>query len=428
MGELRRSLGLASLTFYGVGLILGAGIYSILGAAAGVAGEAVWQSFLVGSLAALLTGLSYAELATLFPRAGAEYVYLREAWPRLSWMPGTMGWLLAVAGVATTATVAMAFAGYASLFVALPSWVIATALVTASVVVNIVGLTEASWANIVFTLVEAFGLVALILVGARDPDFFNVFLTKPHGGVLVGAGLIFFAYLGFEDIANLAEEAKNPARDIPQAILIAVAVSTILYILVAAASVALLEPARLASSASPLADAMRVGAPEFAGALGGVALFATANTALITITAGSRMLFSMARGGDAPSLLARTHGKHLTPVSAVLVTGLGALLFLPLGGVGLVGSVASALALVAFASVNAALLRLRYTSPHAQRPFIVPLRIGRVALPAALGLVIVGLLLTRFEVRVYMVAVVALAIAFVMQALPWSRFRSNGKV
>lgn len=428
MSELRRSLGLASLTFYGVGLILGAGIYSILGAAAGVAGEAVWQSFLVGSLAALLTGLSYAELATLFPRAGAEYVYLREAWPRLSWLPGTMGWLLAVAGVATTATVAMAFAGYASLFVALPSWVIATALVTASVVVNIVGLTEASWTNIVFTLVEAFGLVALILVGARDPDFFSVFLTKPHGGVLVGAGFIFFAYLGFEDIANLAEEAKNPARDIPRAILIAVVVSTILYILVAAASVALLAPASLASSASPLADAMRMGAPELAGALGGVALFATANTALITITAGSRMLFSMARGGDAPSLLARTHGKHLTPVAAILFAGLGALLFLPLGGVGLVGSVASALALVAFASVNAALLRLRYTSPHAQRPFIVPLRIGRVALPAALGLVIVGLLLTRFEVRVYVVAVVALAIAFVMQALPWSRFRSNGKV
>ncbi len=428
MSELRPSLGLASLTFYGVGLILGAGIYSILGAAAGVAGEAVWQSFLVGSLAALLTGLSYAELATLFPRAGAEYVYLREAWPRLSWLPGTMGWLLAVAGVATTATVAMAFAGYASLFVALPSWMIAVALVVAAVVVNLAGITEASWANIVFTLVEASGLVALILIGAREPDFFSVFLTRPHAGVLVGAGLIFFAYLGFEDIANLAEEAKNPARDIPRAILIAVAVSTILYILVAAASVALLPPAKLAESASPLADAMRVGAPELAGALGGVALFATANTALITITVGSRMLFGMARGGDAPSFLARTHGARLTPAAAILVAGLGALLFLPMGGVGLVGSVASALALVAFASVNAALLRLRYTLPQAERPFIVPLRIGRVALPAALGLVTVGLLLTRFEMRVYVVAAAALAIAFVMQALPWSRSRSGAKV
>ena len=91
MGELRRSLGLGSLTFYGVGLILGAGIYSILGQAAGVAGEALWLSFLVGSLAALLTGLSYAELTTMFPKAGAEYVYLSEAWPRVSWLPGMLG-------------------------------------------------------------------------------------------------------------------------------------------------------------------------------------------------------------------------------------------------------------------------------------------------------------------------------------------------
>src|SRR5690606_18708880 len=121
-------------------------------------------------------------------------------------------------------------------------------------------------------------------------------------GVLSAAGLIFFAYLGFEDIANLAEEAAHPGRDIPRAILIAVAASTVLYVLVAAASVALLSPADLAASSSPLADAMRAGAPSLAGALGGVALFATANTALITVTVAARLLFGMARGGDAPSL------------------------------------------------------------------------------------------------------------------------------
>ena len=99
-GSLRRSLGLGSLTFYGVGLILGAGIYSILGEAAGIAGEALWQSFLLGSLAALLTGLSYAELATMFPRAGAEYVYLGEAWPGIPWLSGALGWVLVVAGCA----------------------------------------------------------------------------------------------------------------------------------------------------------------------------------------------------------------------------------------------------------------------------------------------------------------------------------------
>jgi amino acid transporter len=416
-----------SLTFYGVGLILGAGIYSILGEAAGIAGEALWMSFLVGSLAALLTGLSYAELATMFPKAGAEYVYLREAWPRVTWLPGTLGWVLVVAGMTTAATVSRAFAGYASLFVALPPWVIAGGLVAAAAALNVIGINEASWANIIFTLVEAAGLVALIVVGARDPDFGQVFLTAPHPGVLGGAALIFFAYLGFEDIANLAEEAKRPGRDIPRAILIAVTVTTILYVLVAAASVALLDPARLAASSSPLADAMREGAPRLAGALGAVALFATANTALITITAASRLLFSMARGGDAPPPLARTLAHRQTPALAVVAAGLGALLFLPLGAIGLVGSVASFLALVAFAAVDAALVRLRFTRPAAERPFRVPLALGRVPVLAALGLFVVAVLLTQFERGVYGVAATALTIAFIVQAAPWSRLeRASG--
>jgi amino acid transporter len=421
VGELQRSLGLGSLTFYGVGLILGAGIYSILGEAAGIAGAALWMSFLLGSLAALLTGLSYAELATMFPRAGAEYVYVREAWPRMSWLPGTLGWVLVVAGLATTATVALAFAGYATLFISFPPWIVAATLVVAATTLNVVGINEASWANIVFTLIEAAGLVALIVVGARDPDFADVVAAAPQAGVLSAAGLIFFAYLGFEDIANLAEEAKHPARDIPRAIVIAVTVSTVLYVLVAVSSVALLDPARLAASASPLAEAMREGAPRLAGALGGVALFATANTALITIMAASRLLFSMARGGDAPSLLTRTLALRKTPAGAIAVAGLGALLFLPLGGIGIVGSVASLTALLAFASVKATVIRLRQSRPEAERPFRVPLAPGRVPLLTALGLLIVVVLLTQFEVRAYGIAVAALILAFIAQAAPWER-------
>jgi amino acid transporter len=357
----------------------------------------------------------------MFPKAGAEYVYLREAWPSVGWLPGTVGWVLTAAGVATTATVCLAFAGYASLFVAFPLWLIAVALVAAVVALNIVGVQEASWTNIVFTLIEAGGLVALIMVGARDPDFARVFVTTPHSGVLGGASLIFFAYLGFEELANLAEEAQHPAQDLPRAILIAVALTTLLYILVAVASVALVEPATLAESASPLVDAMGVGAPPLASALGGVALFATANTALITITATSRLLFGMARGGNAPPLLARTLVYRKTPAAAILLVGVGALVFLPLGGVGLVGSVASLLALVAFASVNAALLRLRFTRPEAERPFRVPLQVGRWPVLAVLGLLVVVLLLTQFEGRAYGITTTALTIAFIVQAMPWGR-------
>jgi APA family basic amino acid/polyamine antiporter len=426
-GSLRRSLGLGSLTFYGVGLILGAGIYSILGEAAGIAGEALWQSFLLGSLAALLTGLSYAELATMFPRAGAEYVYLGEAWPGIPWLSGAIGWVLVMAGCATTATVALAFAGYASLFLALSPWVVAVALVSAAVALNVVGVQEASWVNIAFTLVEAGGLIAVIVAGARSPQFGEAFRAAPHPGVLGGAALIFFAYLGFEDIANLAEEAKHPAQDIPRAIVIAVAVSTLLYVLVAAASVALLDPVRLAQSTSPLADAMRAGAPHLAGAVGGVALFATANTALITVTAASRLVFALARGGDAPPVLGRTLAARQTPAAATVFAGGIALAFLPLGGVGFVGSVASLLALLAFAAVNAALVRLRFTRPEAARPFRVPLQIGRLPVLVVLGLMMVVLLFAQFEPPVYGLAVVALILALIVQAIPWRGRTTSGR-
>lgn len=419
--ELRRSLGLGSLVFYGIGVILGAGIYSILGEAAGLAGEALWWSFLLASLAALLTGLSYAELATMFPQAGAEYVYLRVAWPKATWLPAMLGWVLVATGMATTATVSLAFAGYASRFAPFPLWQIAVAVVAAVTALNVLGVNEASWANIVFTLIEAAGLLALIVVGARDPGFGHAFTTPPHAGVLGGAALIFFAYLGFEEIANLAEETRWPGRDLPRAILIAVAISTTLYILTAVASVALLEPARLAASASPLAEAMQVGAPRLAGALAGVALFATANTALITIMAASRLLFAMARGGDAPPLLARTLARRQTPALAILLVALGTLVCLPWGGVGLVGSVASLMALVTFAAVNAAVVRLRFTHPEAARPFRVPLAWQRVPVPALLGLGVVVLLLTAFEPLAYGVAAAALVLAFIVQAVPWNR-------
>jgi APA family basic amino acid/polyamine antiporter len=197
-------------------------------------------------------------------------------------------------------------------------------------------------------------------------------------------------------------------------------------VLVAAVSVTLLAPQRLAASASPLADAMRVGAPALAGALSGVALFATANTALITVTVAARQLFGMARGGDAPALLGRTLPRRQTPVIALIVAGIGTLPFLPLGRTGLIGSVASLLALVAFAAVNAALVRLRFTRPGAVRPFRVPGRLGRLPVPAVLGLIVVGLLLTQFEPLVYGVALAALLVGFLGQRLAQRRQTATG--
>jgi basic amino acid/polyamine antiporter, APA family len=384
--RLRRVLGLPSLTFYGVGLILGAGIYSIVGVAAGLAGPSLWLSFTVAALVALATGLSYAELAAMHPRAGADYVYARAAFPRPRMLAPMAGFLLAASAIATSATVSTAFGGYAGLFVPTPAWIAAVGLLLAVTAINLAGVRLGSRANIAMTLAEAAGLVLVVALGWTRPELASVLAVPDMLGVVSAAGLVFFAYLGFEDIANLAEEAKRPERDVPRAILLALALSTVLYLLVAVAAVTLLPAHELARSDAPLADAVSQVHPRLGGMLGGVALFATANTALVALLAASRMLYGIARGGDAPKALGTVWRRTGTPAVASLAALAAALGLLPLARVELLGSLSSLAALGAFTLVHASLLRLRHTRPDQERPFRTPGTVAGVAVVPVLGI------------------------------------------
>ena len=209
---LKRALGLPALTFYGVGVILGAGIYSVLGAAAGRAGHALWLSFAISSLVAVLTALSYAELATAYPLASAEFTYLRRAVPRWPGLALVTGLLVALSGAATAATVAIAFASYLRTFLDVPPALVAWGLLAAATALNVVGVKESGWVNAAFTLLEAGGLVLFVVLGAGSERFGTALSAAPSFGVVSGAALVFFSFLGFENIANLAEEAKGPQR------------------------------------------------------------------------------------------------------------------------------------------------------------------------------------------------------------------------
>jgi amino acid transporter len=381
---LKRALGVSALTFYGVGIILGAGIYSVLGAAAGHAGDALWQSFLVSSIVALLTALSYAELATTYPRASAEFTYLRHAlpgWPRLALVTGL---LVALSGAATAATVSIAFASYVQTFVQGPGLIIAWALLLASTAINLLGVQASGWVNAAFTLLEAGGLVLFVGLGVSAGEFENALSAAPHWGVVSGAALVFFSFLGFENIANLSEEAKNPERDLARAIFLSLAIATTLYVLVALAAVSLVPAQQLASTGAPLADAARAASRRIAGALSGIALFATANTALVSILVASRVLYGMARDGALPKRLSVT-GRTQTPWLAVLLVAGASAALVPFGKVGVVASMSSFAALLSFALVNVALIVLRYRDPDTKRPFRVPGAIGRFAVLPAFG-------------------------------------------
>lgn len=407
---LRRTLGLPALLFYGVGVIVGAGVYSILGAATGLAGGLVWVSLLIAGVPALLAALCYAELMSRYPRAGGSYVYVSEAAPRRPAAAFVVGFVFAVSAAATCATVALAFGGYASGLLGVPAWVSALALLAACTAVNIAGIRESSWATIICTTIEVLGLALICGAGVLSGRFGSHALEGDIQGVLSGAALVFFVYTGFEGLGNLAEETRSPERALPRAVLVSLAVTAALYVLVALAAVALLDPAELASSPAPLAAAGAAAHPRLGAAVNWIGLFSTANTALITLVATSRLLYAMAQTGHMPEALSRTLEARGSPWVAALVIGAAAAAMLPLGGVALVGSFSSLTTLIVFAAVGVALWIIRRrerNATHAHPPtghFRVPGSVRGVPIVSVLLLLTVVALALRFDWKVHALA------------------------
>jgi len=422
---LKAVLGPVQLIFYSVGVIVGAGVYSVIGSAAGLAHHSLWLSFMVGAGVALLTALSYAEMATSFPTAGAEYVYIRKAWPSADGLAFGVGIVILLGGAATAATVAMAFGGYLRLFVDVPAIVAALILLAGCTAFNVWGLRESSWINITFTSIEIAGLLIVVAAGLMSeaaPS--SVPVAEP--AVMAAAALLFFVYLGFEEIANLSEEVRHPARDLPLALFASMGITTALYVMVAVAVVSMASPVELAASDAPLATAIEKVWPRAGNLLSAIALFATANTVLITLIATSRVAFSMGRDGEIPGLSAGVLKSRQTPWAAAILTFVMAAALVPAGSVKILAEISSFAALLAFLSVNAVLIVLRYRMPDHPRPFRVPFAIGRMPLPplAAIGSILA--LLVYFEWRIYAAGAIALLLsALAFLARQWFRRRRS---
>lgn len=404
---LNRTLGLPLLTFYGTGMILGAGIYSIIGQAAGIAGEGLWQGFALAAVAALLTALSYAELATMYSTSGAEYVYLKNAFSGHRWFAATIGIVVIFAGCASAATVSLAFSSYLQHFIDLPKYAVAIGLLLIFTVVNIIGIRLSSWANALFTLIEVAGLIMFIWLGWQNPDFGNALLVGPTHATISSAALIIFAFLGFENIVTLAEETKKPEKNIPRAILLSITISTTLYILVSLSAVALMPPAQLALTESALIDASIKSSRSFAGILGGIALFSTANTVLIGLISMSRILYGISKDKSLPHIFSQTLKKQKTPWVAALMILVSTVLLLPFGKVETLASIASFSAMIIFIAVNTALIKLRLTGPEIKRPFRSPLRLGRYPVLPTMGIVVCLVFLFQFKQQIYLTGLIA---------------------
>ncbi|HEY5128178.1 MAG TPA: APC family permease [Bradyrhizobium sp.] len=380
---LQRRLGLALLVLYGTGITVGAGIYVLIGAVAGHAGIYAPWSFVLAAAVMALTVASYAELSTRFPVSAGEAAYVRAAF-RSRALSTAVGLLTVLIGVVSSAAVTLGSAGYIQQFIDLPQGLIAVSVILALGAVAAWGILESVALASLFTVIEVGGLVTVIVAGVHAglPIATTIAQVPPLNalalsGIGFGSLLAFFAFIGFEDLANVVEEAKLPHRDIPRAMILTLCISTILYVLVAAVAVSAGPIERLSSSPAPLSLVFREIAGVRPATISAIAIVATLNTILAQMTMAARVIYGVAREGELPAVFARVHRRTGTPLVATALVAASVIplaLFVPLTPLAEGTSLAT---LAVFALVNLALLRLRYRGvrsdiPHVTVPIWVP--------------------------------------------------------
>lgn len=380
---LRRRLSLPLLVLYGTGITVGAGIYVLIGEVAGHAGMFAPWSFVLAAAVMALTVASYAELSTRFPVSAGEAAYVMAAF-RCRGFAMAIGLLTVAIGVISSAAVTLGSAGYIQQFIPLPQYLIAVAVVALLGGVAAWGILESVLLASLFTVIEVGGLLIVICAAVyTELPFVAAIAQLPPmnatalSGIAFGGLLAFFAYIGFEDLANVVEEARVPHRDIPRAMVLTLLISTTLYVLIAAIAVSAVSADRLSSSAAPLSLVFREVAGVSPATISAIAIVATLNTILAQMTMAARVIYGLAREGNLPSVLARVHPRTGTPLPATALVAISIVplaLTVPLTALAETTSLAT---LTVFAIVNLALLWLRYRGvtslvPHVTIPVWMP--------------------------------------------------------
>jgi basic amino acid/polyamine antiporter, APA family len=385
MAELTRTLGLWGAMGIGIGAIIGTGIFVLIGVAAGLAGPAVILSFVIAGFVALLSGLSTAELSSFIYEAGGSYIYTTKAFGEF---PGfVVGWMKSFDYIVGASAVSVGFAAYLTYFVGIPATTstlvaIATVWPIILMLINLKGIQEASWTNNLLVALKILALLLFIMVGAyaliTSGNYSNYYPFFPNGlsGVMSGAAIIFFAFIGFNTIAIMAEEIKDPEKNVPRAILGAFAVCTLLYIGVSIVAVGIVNWQLLGTSSAPLEFALKtvtnnIFILKFVAIS---ALFATTSVIMASIMGGSRALFAMARQGVLPKRLSAISRQNV-PAITILLCGIviSGIVIVTNGNLEWLASIFNFGTLLTFFFINLSLLKLRRTMPDVKRGFKVPL-------------------------------------------------------
>ena len=418
MPRLKRNVTLFEATMYCLCVIIGAGIYVLIGVAAGEAGNVTWLAFLFAALIAGCTGLSYAELSSKLPYDAAEYTYSKEAFKSKRFAFG-IGWFKLITAIIAAAAVSLGFGGYFSGLFGVSPLIGAILIVLMALVFNIYSVKNTLRISAIFVGITILGLLLIILTGFGYVGSVNYLdFTFGWGGLFTAAALIFFAFLGFEDVANLSEESKNPRKVLPKAIIISIIVSTIIYTLVSLVSISVVPWNELAVSASPLTRVAEVTmGPSGSLLMSVIALFATGSTVFVLFFAYSRMIFGMAEKGSLPLIFLKISKKRRTPYTALICVGLVTTLFILLQDLKFVASLTDFGALFVFMIVNLSLIVLRYKKLHLHGQFKVPLNIGRFPILPAIGAGFSLYLLTTLSLTVAVLSLLIFIIGIVVFSL-----------
>lgn len=397
--KLERSLGFWDVLMFGVGGVVGAGIYAIIGQAADLGGNMLWLSFVVAALVALLTGLSYAEFVSRFPDAGGSFEYIKQGLGHKTAL--FMSIFMSFTGVVAAGAIAISFAEYLERLLDLPASASVIGIIFLMAFFNIIGSKYSSYYNTFATIVTLLGLV--LVVGVSLPDFGSANLLeateKGWIGIMAGGALIFFSYVGFEDLVKMAEETKSPKKNMPLAVMISGLSVLVIYVLIAISAVSVMDWQELAKSSGPLAAVIEAKLGNIgATILVFVALFATSKTILSNILGTSRLLYDVARDSDINWLKKFTtiSGIGNAPNYAIFAVALVTMAFGLIGNLKTVASISNIFIFIVFGMVNIALINFRRNNKDSrdEKPyFFIPMNIKNIPIPTIVALLSLLILL-----------------------------------
>lgn len=364
MAKLRRVVGWKTFGLYGLGNILGAGIYVLVGEVAGVAGDKLIWAFLIAGFVALFTALTYSALASKYPVSAGAAIYAQRAFssPKVSF---GIGIALAASGVVSAGVLLNGFYKYSLALVDVPRPIIIGVLLLFLTIVAIRGIAETTALAVTLTLIEAAGLVLIVFVGFTygEPSTaieaaFTGESTVSVVSILLASFLAFYAFVGFEDMVNIAEEIKEPKKSIKKGMLMALGVASIFYFLVALASLAVLSAGELADSDAPLADVFETATGSALPIITVIGLFAVVNGVLAQIVMSSRVLYGLSKEKWLPKFFSEVSKKYQTPVKSTIFVATVILIASLSLELGTLAQITSFILLIIFTTVQLAAIKL----------------------------------------------------------------------